>query len=189
MAREPQPTLATARLTLRPFRAEDAEQVTAAAGSCEIARTTLRIPHPYDPRMAEEFIASVNRGWADGTAAVFAGVESSTGTLVASAGLTIEPEHRRAELGYWVRVDRWGMGYATEASESLLQLAFTTLGLERVHAHAFASNPSSIRVLMKIGMKPEGVLRRHILKWGLWQDMAMFGILRDERSARCLDGP
>lgn len=180
MDRGPQPTLPTPRLLLRPYQPEDAAATAAAFGTAEVARTTLRIPHPYEPRRAGEFIATATLGWANGTCAVFAGIDRGTGEIVSSAGLTIEPEHRRADLGYAIRPDYWGQGYATEIATALLEFAFVDLDLERVHASTFLVNPASARVLDKIGMKPEGVLRRHILKWGTWHDLAMYGILREE---------
>jgi RimJ/RimL family protein N-acetyltransferase len=57
------------------------------------------------------------------------------------------------------------------------------LGLNRVVAHYLARNPASGRVLEKIGMKREGVLRQHIKKWGTFEDLVAFGVLRDELAA------
>ena len=64
----------------------------------------------------------------------------------------------------------------------MLAYAFEELGLERVFARHFASNPASGKVLAKIGMRQEGVLRRHIIKWGHFEDIVMFGMLAAELS-------
>ena len=62
-----QPTLTTARLTLRPFVADDAFDVERLAGRREIADTTLNIPHPYPHGGAAEWIRLHGPAWIDGT--------------------------------------------------------------------------------------------------------------------------
>jgi RimJ/RimL family protein N-acetyltransferase len=45
-------------------------------------------------------------------------------------------------------------------------------------------NPASGRVLAKIGLEPEGILREHVLKWGEYKDLVLYGLTRDRyRSA------
>jgi RimJ/RimL family protein N-acetyltransferase len=94
--------------------------------------------------------------------------------------LEIEPAHRRAELGYWIGVPHWSRGYATEAARAALHYGFETLQLERIFASHFRHNPASGRVLKKLGMRHEGCLRAHILKWGEFVDLEAYGLLRSE---------
>jgi RimJ/RimL family protein N-acetyltransferase len=56
------------------------------------------------------------------------------------------------ELGYRLRRDVWGQGYASEGAAALLADALARPGVRRVYAHALLSNRASIRVLEKIGM-------------------------------------
>ena len=98
-------------------------------------------------------------------------------TLCGGVGLRIESDHRRAELGYWIGVPYWGDGYATEASRALVDYGFGTLGLHRIFASHFANNPASARVLRKIGMRHEGSLRAHVLKWGEFLNLEMYGMV------------
>lgn len=181
MPQFPQPTLTTSRLVLRPSRPADAADIARLAGERAIAATTLLIPHPYELHMAVEWIAKVTAGWAEDTSGVFAITLNTTGEVVGSIGFKFELAHKRAELGYWIGVPYWGRGYASEASVAMLTFGFgPPLALERINAHAMASNLASCRVLEKIGMKHEGVLRRHQLKWERWEDLALYGALRDE---------
>jgi len=173
------PTLETDRLILRPFRAEDAAAVQRLAGDPEIASTTLNIPHPYEDGMAEDWIGTHEPGWADGTMAVFAMTSPEDG-LVGAIGLSIKAAHRRAELGYWVGVPFWNRGYATEAVRAVLQFAFETLQLNRVHASYFKRNPASGRVMTKAGMREEGIRRQHFFKDGRFEDVTEYAILRGE---------
>ena len=60
---------------------------------------------------------------------------------------------REVELGYRIRPDAWGRGYATEGAAALLAAALERADVERVYAHALLGNPASIRVMDKIGMR------------------------------------
>src|SRR5229473_1985998 len=101
-------------------------------------------------------------------------------TLCGGVGLRIEPDHHRAELGYWIGVPHWGKGYATEAAGAMVKYGFETLGLHRIFASHFANNSASARVLRKIGMRHEGSQRGHILKWGEFLDIEMYGMVASD---------
>ncbi len=92
----------------------------------------------------------------------------------------IESDHRHAELGYWIGVPYWGNGYATEAATAMVKYGFGTLGLHRIFAGHFTNNPASAGVLRKIGMRHEGCQRAHILKWGKFLDLEMYGMLASD---------
>jgi RimJ/RimL family protein N-acetyltransferase len=55
------------------------------------------------------------------------------------------------ELGYRLRRQAWGRGYATEGSRALIRNGFTELGVRRVFATTMAVNLGSRRVLEKAG--------------------------------------
>jgi RimJ/RimL family protein N-acetyltransferase len=178
-----QPTLATERLTLRPFIADDAFDVERLAGRREIADTTLNIPYPYPHGGAAEWIRSHAPAWNDGSSATFAIVGKKTGALVGAIGLMIKAEHRRGELGYWIAMDCWNRGYATEASRRLLDFGFEVLGLHRIEARHFLRNPASGRVMQKLGMQQEGVERDWAFKWDRFETLAVYSILEPEWKA------
>lgn len=176
------PELRTRRLHLRAFQLSDAERVQRLAGEKEIAATTTNIPHPYEDGMAETWIAGHEESLANREGVVFAIdlVAPDLVGLVGAVGLVLGLPDRRAELGYWIGRPYWGRGIATEAATAVLRYGFAELGLTRIHAHHFAGNPASGRVLEKIGMSFEGRLRKHVLKWGRYEDLLMFGILKEE---------
>jgi RimJ/RimL family protein N-acetyltransferase len=144
-----------------------------------IASTTLNIPYPYEEGMAEAWIAAQESAWELGEAATFAITEATEG-FVGVIGLSIEPNHWRAEAGYWVGLPYWGRGYATEALAAIIAFGFRQLDLNRIHATHFTRNPASGRVMIKAGMRFEGCLRQHFLKWGQFEDVASYSILRSE---------
>ena len=108
-------------------------------------------------------------------------VDVETSRLVGAAGLTVNAAHGKAFLGYCFHRNVWGGGYATEAARELLRFAFTDLDLHRVTTTCDVDNQASVRVLEKIGMQREGILRHDaLLRDGSWRDHFVFGILSDE---------
>jgi RimJ/RimL family protein N-acetyltransferase len=176
------PSLRTERLLLRPFALADAPEVQRLAGEKDIAAATLAVPHPYGDGMAESWISTHQATFDGGTQVVFAITRQRDGALVGAIGLEITREHAHAELGYWIGKPYWGQGYATEAARAAVGYGFERLGLNRIFAYHFVRNPASGRVLRKIGMTYEGCLRRHIQKWGAFEDLACYAILRREAS-------
>jgi len=175
-----QPTLQTSRLILRPFELADGEDVRRLAGDRAIADTTLQIPHPYEIGMAEEWILTRRPKFEAGEEVVFAIVLRASGELIGAMGLVVEKQFRRAELGYWIGRPYWGNGYGTEAGQAILEYGFRSLNLNRIHACHFKRNPASGRVLRKLGMKHEGSSPQHVLKWGVFEDVELYGILRSD---------
>ena len=176
----PLPTLATARLVLRPFTLSDAPDVMRMAGAPEVARTTLLIPHPYEPGMAESWIGSHPSSFVLREQVNFAIVLREPGTLCGAIALALSERDRNAELGYWIGRDYWGRGICTEAAREVVRYSFEELKLHRVYAGHFASNPASGRVLERVGMQREGCLRQHHIKCGEYEDRIEFGMLADE---------
>ena len=176
-----QPTLETERLLLRPLTPDDAATVARLAGSREIAHTTISIPHPYSEDRAREWIAALT-GQSGACKAMVFGVVTREGVrLIGAAGLReIDAEHSQAEMGFWVGVQSWGKGYATEAARRVVRYAFQELKLNRVYAHHMVRNPASGRVLEKIGMKREGLLRQRVRKWGVFEDVVLMAILHED---------
>ena len=128
---------------------------------------------------AQDFIAGAQEDLSSGNGLRLGIVLRESDKLCGGVGLRIEPDHRRAELGYWIGAPYWGNGYATEAAAAVVKYGFGTLGLHRIFASHFANNPASARVLRKIGMRHEGSLRAHVLKWGEFLDLEMYGMVSD----------
>jgi len=176
----PIPELTTERLTLGALHDEDAAELERLAGAREIADTTISIPHPYTRMDAERFIAHQREAGARGDEVIFA-IRQAGGSLVGCVSLReIDRVHLQAELGYWIGVPYWGRGFATEASRAVVRFGLETLGLNRLYAHHMARNPVSGRVLERIGMRREGVLRRRVRKWGRFEDVVIYALLREE---------
>jgi len=171
-----QETIHTERLVLRPFTLTDAPQVKALAGDRRIYEMTLLIPHPYEDGMAEAWIATHQACFYEGRGAVFA-ICLQNEDLVGAIELHRVGTYNRAELGYWIGTDYWNRGYCTEAATAILDYGFNVLWCHKISGGHFVGNPASGRVMEKIGMALEGVLRDEVLKDGKYVSVVRYGIL------------
>ena len=101
--------------------------------------------------------------------------------MIGTVGLQLRIEYKRGELGYWVGVPYWNQGYATEASAALVDYGFSELCLNRIQARHYVRNPASGRVMEKVGMRHEGLMRQHIRVRGEFEDVSMYSILSSDR--------
>jgi len=130
--------------------------------------------------MAEEWISTHQPKFEAGELLSFATVLRISGELVGAIGLRFIPRFERAELGYWIGRPYWKNGYCTEAGRAVLQYGFTVLKLNRIHASHFTRNPASGRVMQKMGMAHEGRARQHAKKWDKFEDLELYGTLREQ---------
>ena len=177
------PTLQTERLILRSLTLEDAEDVQRLAGERDVASTLIRIPHPYEDGMAEEWIRSCYDTFEKKEGLHFAITLKTERNFIGVIGLEFEREHERAELGYWIGKPYWNLGYTTEAAKLVVAHGFQVLKLNRIYAYYFTRNPASGRVLEKIGMRYEGCRRQHTKRWGNFEDSIGYGMLKADYDA------
>jgi RimJ/RimL family protein N-acetyltransferase len=155
------PVLETQRLLLRRPDARDIASIVAIVGDWEVARRLARVPHPYGETDAQFFLdVIVPNEW------VWAITWRVSGELVGMVGLTPEAGQDAAELGYYVDRRYWGIGIATEAAKSVLDYGIHVLGLRRLTSGYFLDNPSSGRVLSKLGFVEVGRAERSCLATG-----------------------
>jgi RimJ/RimL family protein N-acetyltransferase len=171
--------LETARLRLRHLVAEDLAAMVAIESRPEVARWLY-----WEPRGEAEVRRSLDvriaraRDHADTGVTIGAEI-LATGELVGHVSLTVEP-HRQGEIGFIFHPDHQGRGYATEAAAAVLGIAFGAYDLHRVCGRLEPRNTASARVLEKIGMRREGVLRENEWVKGEWQSEAIYSVLARE---------
>ena len=161
-------------VSLRPLEKSDIDTISALANDRDIAKMTLRIPFPYTLSDAKSWIDYVVRTESEHVFAI-TGKKETLGVI----GLVHEPEHKRAELGYWLGRQYWNKGYMTGAIEMILGYAFEVLKVNKVYANVFAANEASQKVLKKNGFEPEGCLKQHSFRMGIMHDLLYFGILKE----------
>ncbi len=175
--------LETERLLLRPFTDDDMEVVHAYATDDGVIR--FMNWGPNSPGQTRTFLRDaarcVTERQGDLTLAV---TVRESGLLAGGISLQLTSEENgEAELGYCLAREYWGKGYATEASARMLTLAFGEWDLHRVIATCRPANRASARVLEKLGMRREGLLRSHLKIRGEWVDSHLYAILENEWSA------
>jgi [ribosomal protein S5]-alanine N-acetyltransferase len=171
------PTLETERLRLRAFMLEDASEFERLIAPKEVTDGTLSFPHPVPEGWGVERINRMFERFENGEHIEFAICTRVTGDLIGGIGLGITARHKRGGLGYWLGVDYWRQGYATEAARAVLTYGFQTLELHRIEAGYYPRNPASGRVLEKIGMQREGLMRGDVLKGDQFEDTVLYARL------------
>ncbi|MBY0509483.1 MAG: GNAT family N-acetyltransferase [Rhodospirillaceae bacterium] len=151
------PNLVSERLTLRPYRPEDAPRVRALANDIDVARMVASIPYPYPEGLAEKWISMHPARHAANTGYPFA-IEID-GQVAGSIGVESEAHGHGTnefELGYWLGREYWGRGYASEAAHAAISFAFEVKGIPYVRARFLRDNRASARVLTKAGFLATG---------------------------------
>jgi RimJ/RimL family protein N-acetyltransferase len=147
---DPLEPIATRRLLLRRPVAADAPAMARLANDPGVACMLARLPHPYTVDHARHFLAHVDREF------VFAVTDAGNGGFLGLCGLRPMARPKTVDLGYWLGRPHWGKGFATEAAQAVIDLAFARAGVDCVHANCRVINGASRRVLEKCGFQPRG---------------------------------
>ena len=148
--------LETERLLLRPLTIADIDEFVALHDDAEVTRFIGRLDRPA----AEELLQSVEREWLERGHGMFAVRDRATGRFLGRAGLKYWQQFDETEVGWVLRRDAWGYGYATEAAQACLDWGFACLDLPYFTAMIHPDNRASIRLAGRLGMSP---LRRDVL--------------------------
>lgn len=165
--------LTTDRLLLRDFTADDVEAVHAYAADPEVCRFVEWGPNTEHE--TRQFVTEMTGAASQPDRTSFTWAITTGGAVVGACSISVTSAvHRRGELGYVLARAYWGLGYATEAASAVLDFGRDELGLHRVEATCRPGNVGSQRVLRKLGMQQEGVLRSHMLIRGSREDSLLY---------------
>ena len=143
--------LETERLVLRKPTLADVKAISRLADDSRIAENSRRLPHPYSQDHAVEFV----RGIADDEREAVFLIENNY-TPIGMVGVDWRaPE--TPELGYWLGVEHWGQGFATEAARAAIDFTFEEFDVEQMISGARVANPASRNILEKCGFQWSGV--------------------------------
>ena len=137
--------LTTSRLRLRPFERSDADRVLGLAGDWAVARMLGDVGYPLTLSAAERYVRR-QRG------EVSFAMEMD-GTLIGAVSY-YRTERATAELGFWLGRAWWGQGLALEGTGAVVRNAFAHSRLAAFTSGHFHDNPSSKRVLARLGFVP-----------------------------------
>jgi ribosomal-protein-alanine N-acetyltransferase len=163
--------------TLREWRTGDVAALQRNADNSKIYDYLLDIfPHPYTMENAVEWVDMMLN---QDPLLVF--VIDIAGELAGVVGITMRADvYRKAPLiGYWLGEAYWGRGIMTQAVRLVVGYAFANLGITRLQAGIFSTNPASMRVLEKAGFVKEGIARSAIFKNGVVLDEHCYGLVKE----------
>jgi RimJ/RimL family protein N-acetyltransferase len=92
----------------------------------------------------------------------------------------IEPEHGRAELGFWLVPRARGTGLGVRAVAVVVSWLFEQAGLRRIEMTTLPENAGALALAQRLGFEQEGVLRQRDIERGRPVDIVWLGLLRDE---------
>ncbi len=176
-----QPVLETARLFLRDVQTSDAD-----AFLSYMQRKEYWHSLPIEPPTAGSIAAMLNQCLLDQarkprTDFLLAAAEKASGQIVGEAILHVRSTRwRQGEIGWGVGSSHAGRGFATEIGEAMLRFGFQTLGLHRIYAQCRIENLTSRRIMSKLGMREEGIMRENVLARGSWWSSVQCSILSTE---------
>jgi [ribosomal protein S5]-alanine N-acetyltransferase len=98
-------------------------------------------------------------------------------------------KNSKAELCYALSRSYWNKGFMTEAIREIIKFGFMKMELVRIEARCHLDNIGSGRVMEKVGMKYEGILRKHIFAKGVYEDVKMYAIIIDDFESLLEEGP
>ncbi|HYD00980.1 MAG TPA: GNAT family protein [Phycisphaerales bacterium] len=185
--------LRTPRLLLRPLFASDraawTEMMLAAEESFVRSGMTVDRDATLDQRF-DQALDKTTRALETETGyrfqAFVAPDQPCAGLMIGGAALNnvVRGVFQNADMGWGIRGDREGMGYATEMCTALLDFAFAHppagLGLHRVQVNVRPDNDRSLKLAARLGFRREGYAAKMLHIMGDWRDHVMFAKLAEE---------
>ncbi|MGN6318624.1 GNAT family N-acetyltransferase [Trinickia sp.] len=173
--------LSTARLTLRPLRAEDAAPLFAMYSDVQFMRY-WSFPVMTRFEQVVDYLARRMQGSATETEIVWAVEIAATHEAIGICSLfDLDAASKRAEIGFGLQRAFWGRGYMSEAARAVVDCAFDMLHLRRIEAEIDPRNGASARILERLGFVKEGLLRERWMVDGNVSDSAIYGLLHTDR--------
>ncbi|NLV31944.1 MAG: GNAT family N-acetyltransferase [Acidobacteria bacterium] len=174
------PLITTEHFVLRPLRAADAAAIFRVFSDPEVARYWGH-PALAEIEDAESFIRQAREGVRSGELLEWGVTEKGRDEVIGTCAFSNWVRaHRRAEIGFGLRRDRWGEGIMSEVLPALVRFGFVEMGLHRIEADVDPRNTRSIRALERLGFVREGYQRERYHVSGELQDSVLFGLLRHE---------
>jgi len=178
------PTLQTPRLLLRSLTMRDAADIYHYSKDPLVAEHVLWDAHE-SIHQTRAYLRYILRQYKSGEPSSFGIVEKASGKVIGTIGyMWISQDNASGEVGYSLSRAHWNQGYMTEALNAVIDFGFEELHLNRIEAQHETTNPASGRVMAKVGMRPEGVLRARVFNKGKFMDVALYAILRSDWKQR-----
>jgi ribosomal-protein-alanine N-acetyltransferase len=173
------PRLQTNRLLLRPIEISDADSIFSYAKNPNVSRYTMWEPHRSiddSIRYIREYVFGHYRDQEPEALGIC--LRQEPAQVVGTVGcFWISESARSMELAYALAEPLWGQGLVVEAADALVRWCRKEYDLVRLQARCKVENGASARVMQKLGMQHEGVLRSAVFHRGRHWDMSYWSRL------------
>ena len=160
--------IAAGRLQLRPWTVYDGAALLRGQNDPDVRRWT-GAKVPFTESDAAAFVVASDASWANGTDAIWAAHDATTGDVLGCVGLYGIADGS-ANLGYWCLPEARGSGAALEMTAAAVRFGFGALGLERLGWGCNSGNWASRALAQKLGFTVEGVARKAFVQRGIRVD-------------------
>jgi RimJ/RimL family protein N-acetyltransferase len=181
-ALQPDYPLRTERLVLRPFIQDDVDDLFDIYSRADVTRYLY-----WGPRSRTETVADLERRLRqselvdEGQLLSLAIVPAESNRVIGEVTLKwLSTAHRQGEIGFSLRPDCNGHGFATEAAAALMTLGFSELGLHRIVGRCDVRNHASVGVLKRLGMLSEAHFVHNEMIKGEWCEEVVYAVREDQ---------
>ncbi|MCE5321966.1 GNAT family N-acetyltransferase [bacterium] len=177
------PRLETERLIIRKYTLEDVDDYFVFSSDPEVTKFLRWGPHPNQD-YTREYILGVLDNYSDGKDSPW-GIEHKAGKKIIGSVhiMQLDLFHKKAQIGFVLAKTYWGRGYMAEAVDKVFEYCFTRMQLNRIEGFCIPENHAGARVMAKIGMKLEGILRQYQYQKSDFWDFQIFSVLKSDYEA------
>jgi RimJ/RimL family protein N-acetyltransferase len=161
------PTLTTARLRMRAFRADDLDAYAAMQANPEVMRYLVTGLPATRPEVWRTMATSLGQ-WALRGYGMFACETLDAGRFVGAVGVFEPLDWPEPEIAYGLDQPFWGLGFATEAAAAARDFLFGQFPARRAASFIKPGNAASVRVAQRIGAVREGTAELRGFTFEYW---------------------
>ena len=174
------PTLETKRLLLRKFEMSDVEDLYEYASDKRIDKFVPWSAHANKQETIDYITLKIQK-YNEGALSSWAIVYKEENKVIGSIDFgKWDIKSNCAAIGYVVNCNYWNRGIATEALREVIKFGFENMELHRIQMEHVKENIASEKVILKNGLKYEGLLRDAAFYKGKYYDKKIYSILREE---------
>lgn len=174
------PIIETERLLLRKITLNDASDMFEYASNPEVSEYTMWSTHT-SIEDTKYFLKSLTKMYKRKELVDWGIVHKAEKKFIGTCGyVEWSMTHSRAEIGYALSARYWREGYMSEAVNAIIEFGFREMLLNRIVGRCEVNNVASARVMEKVGMQLEGILRQQLFVKGRYWDLKIYSILREE---------
>lgn len=145
----------------------------------DLTQYMLDLPYPYTVDDGEEFLSYLKSEATAKTSLELGIVNDNNEFMGVMSFASLNRQHFNGEIGYWLRKEYQGQGIAYHAAQVLIKYGFEDLELKRIYAYVQKDNLESIKLLEKLGLEQEGLLRQAGFHRGRFIDRLVYAIIRE----------